>query len=160
MKSDATPEAIMKLSHIMRYVTDEATRDYVPLEMEVQSIRNYIDLQRLRLNEKSQIDFSANGEFANKQIAPLILMTFIENVFKYGISSHEASTITIKLNVEDRQLIFFCQNRVFSNLKTEERPGVGIENTQKRLNFLYPNKHQLNISSENNLFTVHLQLLL
>ena len=81
-KSEAAPDAIMKLSKIMRYITDEAQQDYVPLAWEEECIRNYIDLQRLRLNEKVHVDYSSDGKLEMKQIAPLILMTFIENVFK------------------------------------------------------------------------------
>lgn len=160
MKQAAAPEAILKLSHIMRYLTDEAGQDYVPLEGELQCITNYIDLQRLRLNEKSRIDFSAEAEPGNRTIAPLILMTFIENVFKYGISSHAPSTITIRITTAGRNLSFFCQNTLFGNQEGNGRAGIGIQNTRKRLNHLYPGRHVLDISTENGLFTVslHLQL--
>jgi LytS/YehU family sensor histidine kinase len=157
-KNEATPASIMKLSNIMRYVTDEVSEDYVPLESEVECISNYIDLQRLRLNTKVTVDFSVTGNVEDKKISPLILMTFVENVFKYGISKHEEITITIKLYAEEKTITFFCQNKIFPAVRKIERTGIGIANTRQRLEFLYPNKHLLNITTANNLFTVQLTL--
>src|SRR5437773_3176321 len=88
-KNENTSFAVMKLSNIMRYVTDDATNDFVPLQMEIDCINDYIELQRLRLSKKAEINFAVSGNTEDKQIAPLILMTFVENVFKYGISTHE-----------------------------------------------------------------------
>lgn len=157
-KNDSAPDAIMKLSHIMRYVTDEVTQDYVPLEWEVECINHYIDLQRMRLNEKTQVYFITGGDMEGKQIPPLILMTFIENVFKYGISSHEPTTIVIKLMTDTGAIEFFCQNKIFHKQQDVVRKGIGIENIKKRLNQLYPDKHRLNINVSNDLFTVTLIL--
>lgn len=155
--SQQTPEAIMKLSNIMRYMTDEVSNNFVSLENEIDCISNYIDLQRLRLNTGVSINFSVSGDLGNKQIAPLVLMTFIENVFKYGISSHEPSEIIIKLFVDERTIDFFCQNKVFP-AKQMEREGIGINNTRQRLEHLYPSRHVLNIISSNDQYTVHLSL--
>lgn len=157
-KNDNAPNAIMKLSHIMRYVTDEVTQDYVPLEWEVECINHYIDLQRMRLNEKTHVDFTISGNIEGKQIPPLILMTFIENVFKYGISSHESTTIIIKLGTKTEAIEFFCQNKIFHKQQEVVRKGIGIENIKKRLNQLYPDKHRLNIDVSDDLFTVTLTL--
>lgn len=92
----------------MRYITDEATADYVDLKAEVACIRDYIALQRLRLGQKVILDFEVVGDQNNKKIAPLILLTFIENVFKYGISNHEEAPITIHLTSKSDRIIFFC----------------------------------------------------
>lgn len=157
-KNDNAPDAIMKLSHIMRYVTDEVTQDYVPLEWEVECINHYIDLQRMRLNEKTQVDFITGGDMEGKQVPPLILMTFIENVFKYGISSHEPTIIIIKLMTDTGAIEFFCQNKIFNKQQEVVRKGIGIENIKKRLNQLYPDKHRLSINVSNDLFIVTLIL--
>ncbi|MBO9658083.1 MAG: histidine kinase, partial [Chitinophagaceae bacterium] len=85
-KNENTAESILKLSNIMRYVTDDVTEDYVSLENEIECLRDYIDLQRLRLGKKMTVEFTVDGDVTGKKIAPLILMNFIENVFKYGIS--------------------------------------------------------------------------
>src|SRR6201999_506982 len=89
IQDEHAPDSILKLSNIMRYVTDDTREDFVPLQSEVDCINDYIELQKLRLGTKTQVDFKITGDIESKQIAPLILMTFIENVFKYGISKHE-----------------------------------------------------------------------
>lgn len=157
-KNDNTGPAIMKLSNIMRYVTDEVQADFVPLDSEISCMNDFIDLQRMRLGEKMQVNLSVTGTMIDKKISPLILMTFTENVFKYGVSSHESSAITIKLKADEHNITFFCQNRIFEGRKQETRKGTGILNARKRLEHLYPNKHFLDINTANNLFTVQLNL--
>jgi hypothetical protein len=157
-KSENTAASILKLSNIMRYVTDDIREDFVPLDHEIECITDYIDLQKLRLGKKMNVDLSVNGKTGDRKIAPLILMTFIENVFKYGISSHEPSAIVMKLSANDQDITFFCQNKLFDTKRNAERTGIGIANTQERLKYLYPGKHILNISTANNLFTVQLTL--
>jgi len=156
--SEHTSESIMKLSNIMRYVTDEVTEDFVSLQSEIDCINDYIDLQKLRLGKKTKLDFICTGNFRNQKIAPLVLMTFIENVFKYGISKHNNADITIKLQAGDHKLIFFCQNSIFENTKSGNRKGIGIANTKQRLELMYPNCHTLDISTAGNLFTVNLEI--
>jgi two-component system, LytTR family, sensor kinase len=157
-KNENTAPSIMKLSNIMRYVTDEVGQDFVPLDLELDCMRDYIDLQRMRMGQKVNIDFSVSGQTGNKKIAPLILMTFVENVFKYGISSHEPSDILIKLSAEDHNITFLCQNKLFEVKRNTERTGIGIPNARQRLQYLYPNKHFLNINTDNGVFTVQLTL--
>ncbi len=157
-KNENTADCIMKLSNIMRYVTDEATEDYVPLQNEINCIADYIGLQRMRLGDKVNIDLEINGDVENKKIAPLILMSFIENIFKYGISKHEPTGIEIKLFAETRSITFFCRNKIFSSTINEERKGVGIDNAKKRLEYLYHDKHFLNITRENGFYEVQLTL--
>lgn len=156
--SDRTPAAIMKLSNIMRYVTDEAVHDFVPLPDEVACLTDYIALQQLRLTNKTILDFTATGTFNGLQIAPLILMPFVENVFKYGISAHQVSTITISLEVTGNTVSFFCQNQQLIAVPEVERVGVGIENTKARLQHLYPKRHNLVLQREGPAFTVQLTL--
>lgn len=157
-KNENTADSIMKLSNIMRYVTDDATEDYVSLEEEVACIQDYITLQRLRLGGKVQLDFSVTGNLEHKEIAPLILMTFIENVFKYGISNHEATNITIRIFAEAHTVTFFSRNRVFRAAAEQQRKGIGITNTKQRLEHLYPNRYLLNIKEEDEVYTVDLTL--
>jgi two-component system, LytTR family, sensor kinase len=157
-KNENTAPSIMKLSNIMRYVTDEAGENFVQLESEVECMKDYIDLQRMRLGATMHVDFDVKGNTIDKKIAPLVLMTFVENVFKYGISSHEPSDIIIKLSADEHNITFFCQNKLFEAKRNTERTGIGIPNARKRLQHLYPNKHFLDISPENGLFTVQLTL--
>jgi len=157
-KSDDAPGSILKLSNIMRYITDEAGQDFVSLESEVRCVSDYIELQRIRLGKKVTLDFQVQGQVATQNIAPLVLMTFIENVFKYGTSNHEPSHIEIALNVKPTKIFFSTRNKIF-NRKLEDRTGIGIVNTKKRLAFLYPNRHELLITNVDGIFTVELTLL-
>lgn len=155
---EQTAVSVLKLSNIMRYVTESVTTDFIALENEVECIVDYVDLQKLRLNNKVYLDFSISGDTEGKVIAPLILMTFIENIFKYGISNHHQSTIIIKLFIEDNSITFYSQNRIFNPDYVYDRKGVGISNTRRRLEFLYPNKHDLVINTDKSLYTVELTL--
>lgn len=155
-KNELAPEAVMKLANIMRYVTDEVSEDFVPLDKELACAKDYVALQSIRLNEKADIDFKITGKTEGKKIAPLIFMSFIENSFKYGISSHEASPIIIHIDASENMVVLFCRNKIFSNATTLKRSGVGIANTRQRLDYLYPNNHLLNITQENGLYTVQL----
>lgn len=159
MNSEHTSESIMKLSNIMRYVTDEVTENFVPLQNDVNCISDYIDLQRLRLGRRTEVNFAVTGNIGNQKIAPLILMSFVENAFKYGISKQENSTIHIEIKVEGNEVTFYCENRIFNSKSTViERTGIGIANTRQRLQHLYPGKHVLNIDDAGSTFKVKLTL--
>lgn len=158
IKDDNAPDSIMKLSNIMRYVTDDSTLDYVPLKDEVNCITDYIALQKLRLGATTTVQWEVTGGIDKLNIAPLVLMTFIENVFKYGVSKREKSTIKIRLSAGEGRIDFYCQNRVFKNDKDESRVGIGLSNTRKRLEHLYPGKHDIDITNAAELFTVKLTL--
>lgn len=153
-----TSDSIMMLSNIMRYVTDDVTEDFVLLQHEINCIQDYISLQKLRLGSKTKLCFEVEGLIENQKIAPLIIMTFVENVFKYGISKHKESMINIKLKVEGDCISFFCQNTLLEHQPTVARTGIGIANTRQRLELLYPKKYLLEIDSNNQLFTVKLRL--
>ena len=157
-QNDKTPESIMKLSNIMRYVTDEVAEDLVPLQSEIDCINDYIDLQKLRIGKTTKLNVAYTGEIKNQKIAPLVLMTFVENVFKYGISKHKTANISIKLHVDADKLTFFCQNPIFAHTTVSKRKGIGISNTKQRLEHMYPGKHRLEINTGNELFTVNLEI--
>jgi two-component system, LytTR family, sensor kinase len=158
-KNERTADSIMKLSNIMRYVTDDVSQHFVPLQQEVDCLNDFIELQRLRLSKKVTVDFSVKGKLENKTIIPLLLITFVENVFKYGISNHENATIIIQLAADERSITFYCHNKIFKPAGASQRTGIGIANAKKRLEHLYPNKHLLNITNENGFFTVELIIL-
>lgn len=156
-QSEHTAASIMKLSNILRYVTDEVRQDFVPLQQEIDCIQDYIDLQQLRLGKKTIVSFNKTGNHAPLSIAPLLLMTFVENAFKHGISNHQASSIDIELEASHNKIAFRCSNALFPRKQTD-RTGIGIANTRQRLEHLYEGKHQLNISTDNNLYTIVLIL--
>lgn len=159
IKDDNAADSIMKLSNIMRYVTDDVTEDFVPLQSEIDCISDYIELQRLRIGKNTIVNFEVGGEIDEKKIAPLVMMTFIENVFKYGVSKREPAAIDIRINIHERIISFYCKNRIFGVQKSDyQRTGIGINNTKQRLKHLYPGRHLLNISSLNNEYIVQLTL--
>jgi two-component system, LytTR family, sensor kinase len=157
-KSDVTAESIMKLSNIMRYVTDELDSDFVSLESEVNCIIDYIDLQRLRVSKNTIINFNVSGVLEQISIAPLILMTFIENAFKFGISNREVSAITIRIAAENKIIEFFCENALFPSRDMPFRPGIGINNAKQRLDYLYHNRYILTTAVNNGKYVVQLTL--
>ncbi len=157
-KNDNTADAIMKLSNIMRYITDEGNETMVPLQDEIDCINNYISLQKLRLGENITINFSVTGDAAGKSLPPLILMTFIENAFKHGVSNHEPVGIDIHIAAHERQIDFATRNKLFIIPRNTERTGIGIENTRKRLQVLYPGKHSLSIVGNDDVYAVDLTL--
>ncbi|WP_228954473.1 sensor histidine kinase [Mucilaginibacter sp. UR6-1] len=156
MSSEHTAQSIMKLSNIMRYVTDDVTADFVPLQNEIDCIADYIELQKLRVGSNTTINFEVNGNTSGKKITPLMMMTFVENVFKYGVSKNTASAIDIRVDVSDTTTSFFCRNRIFGESVKEQRKGVGIANTRQRLEHLYPGKHLLTITDHDDFYTVNL----
>lgn len=157
-RSEYTAESIMKLSNIMRYITDEVSEDFVALQKELDCIEDYIGLQQLRAGKKTHIDFSISGNPENKRIAPLLLMTFVENVFKHGISKQEDCILLIRISQEANGISLFCQNPLFETQTSKTREGIGIANTRQRLEHLYPGRHQLNLNTENGFYTVKLNL--
>lgn len=142
----------------MRYVSDEVVEDRVPLEDEIACIRQYIELQQLRLNKKTTVNFAVTGEVPLHAIPPLVLMTLVENIFKHGVSNHEASVIEITIEALPNRLLFNSKNRDFSQKSENERTGIGLPNVRKRLDHLYPARHTLRIDADGEYFTVKLIL--
>ncbi|TRW21865.1 sensor histidine kinase [Flavobacterium zepuense] len=160
-KSDAAPEAVLKLSSMMRYVVTESGRDHVALESEIAYIKNYISLQQLRMDDATAFTFTVSGNAQGRQISPLLLIPFIENAFKYGLNPEEDSVIGVDINITDTQLLLNVKNKkVTMSLPAGEESGHGVENTRQRLQYLYPNKHELLIFDTADVFEVKLTLTL
>ncbi len=157
-RSDNTAMSIMKLSNMLRYVTEDTRDDYVLLESEIECLRDYIDLQKLRLTTKTKVNFAVTGSPGIKCIAPLVLLPFLENAFKYGVSNHEPSEINILLQTSDNRIHFYCSNKLFRITPDTSRTGIGIANTRQRLDHLYPDKYELQISEDNGAYAISLQL--
>jgi two-component system LytT family sensor kinase len=159
-RSESTAPAVMKLSNIMRYVLTEAGNDMVPLEKEIQFTRHYIELQKMRLTDRSSIDFTVKGDPLGKQIAPLLFLPFVENAFKYGISTRELSPITILLEIKEDSVYFSVSNHkhINTSLKITNNTGIGINNTRRRLDLLYNDRYELTIDDQPAAFAVHLNI--
>lgn len=160
-KSNEAPKAVLKLSSIMRYVVTESNQDFVPLEKEINYIKDYIDLQKLRIDDDSNLKVNIKGDSIGKIIAPLIVIPFIENAFKYGINPDENSFIDIKITIDSDNFILKVKNSIVNkNLSEDKKTETGIENTIKRLNYIYPEKHLLNIKEEDRVFSVNLTIII
>lgn len=159
IKSDLTPKAILELSSLMRYVISESKEKFVPLEKEIDYIKNYIDLQKLRLDDTVSVSFTTEGDIQNKDISPLMLIPFIENAFKHGVNPEENSIIDIFLIVQGKNLLLKVTNALVSRIvDTHTKSGFGIENAKTQLSLLYPNKHSLTLEEANHCFIVTLKL--
>ena len=131
-------ETIVELSKMMRFVLYEGNKQGVPLSREMDFIRHYVTLMQLRYTDKVRITLDLPAEVPDRQIPPLILITFIENAFKHGISYQHESFIEVKVAVEGESLHFTCRNSKAES-SNEEKGGVGLANVRKRLNLLYDN---------------------
>ena len=154
-KSDSAPAAVLKLSHLLRYVIDDANREFVPLEQEVNYLNNYIELQKLRSTSSLSVNFNVNGNISSTQIVPLLLLPFVENAFKYGISNHSSSPIDIDLNISSGQMSFSVKNRKFEHAELDST-GIGINNVKRRLELLYPGKYTLSIQDKEDFYFIKL----
>ena len=155
-----TADAVMKLSRIMRYTLEDCQTNDVELQQEIDFINSYIELQKLRLTNNNSILFATEGShISTARIAPFVLIPFIENAFKYGISTHRSSSIQACVKAEKNIITFTCMNDYLPNgIHRLESTGMGISNTRRRLELLYPKKHELNIISNDNRFSVSLTI--
>ena len=156
-KSDDTTVAIVTLSELMRYMIYEANEEYISLEKEVEYIKNYISLQLLRLKDSSGVKINVHGDL-NYKIEPLLLISFIENAFKYGTDFKGKTDIQIKISTNNNELHLQVYNVSSLQNAIKRDSGIGLENIQNRLNLLYPNSHNLEITSDKKSFEVNLKI--
>ena len=157
--SAQTEHAIIKLSTIMRYMIYESNEDKVQLQQELQYLEDYIDIQRLRLPEDIVVDYAVQGNPAGLRIEPMLLVPFVENAFKHGISYAEPSFIAIALAIEKNQVRLVVENSLFRQ-RVAEKGGIGLQNVKKRLELLYTEDHELEITEAENQFIVDLKIVL
>ncbi|WP_187261458.1 sensor histidine kinase [Pontibacter beigongshangensis] len=156
-QSPETPDAIMKLSLLMRYMLYESNDSQVILQKEVENILNFIDLQKLRLREQTSIQFNIEGDVTGIMIAPMMLMTLVENAFKHGLVSKNEIGIMINLLVEKEYLQFSTINNI-STHKKKGFGGIGLQNLKQRLSMLYPNRHELSLEEKEGIFYATLKI--
>lgn len=163
-KSDKLPDLMLRLSDLMRYSLYETKKETVSLKKEIEFIISYIELEKIRLEDTLEIQFNYNKtEFNNLEIAPLVLIVFVENAFKHARNSSD-TVITINASFKitpDNWLFFEIENNFDSanNLETKSIGGIGLENVKKRLEVLYPDfKYSLKLVAENDVFKVALKM--
>lgn len=157
-KSRQAPDAILQLSGIMRHMVQEAGQDFTDLKKELAYISNYTALQKGRLGHTVPVNCSVPAYKGHGKIAPLLLMSFIENAFKYGVNQEEDSAIYIDVSITDSRLYLQVINNKVSPSEDIFPCGYGLANTKQRLQLLYPNSHQLEILEDKKIYSVKLQI--
>ncbi len=156
LKSDAAAPMLLKLSEMLRYSLYECDAAKVPMQKEIQYIRDYIDLQVWHEKDKHKVTLEVENHAPDLMIGPMLFINFIENSFKYANPNNRRSWIRIKLQVHANKVDFGIENSISENPQTSG--GVGIANTRQRLELLYPNRHELQITAKPDSFRVHLIL--
>lgn len=154
-KSDKAPEAILKLSEIMRYMLYESNDDKVSLEDEINYLENYIDLQKLRVKEHVYLELKINVDNYQHRVMPLLVISFLENVFKHGVTTDKEHPIRITVEVQNSRLHFKAQNKK-NKLNKDKTGGIGLTNLKRRLELGYPNKHTFNIQDNDDYYSSEL----
>lgn len=149
-------DTLVELSKMMRYLLYEADKPLVPLKREDQFICSYIKLMRLRFTEKVEIRIDHPQQVPNAMTPPLLIINFVENAFKHGISYQQASFIHFKMYFENDMLCFECVNSKHPE-SMERKGGVGLQNTHKRLDLLFGDKYQLDIQDLSDTYSVKLR---
>lgn len=165
LKNDPeTPEYILKLSGMMRYLTDETQLEKVPLTKELDFIKKYMAIEKMRFGKEASIELTILGTINDeKLIAPFLLIPLVENAFKHGFyTNNKNAFVNIKLNLENNKLQFFVENSVFTkqHFQEQHRTGQGLDTLRQRLHLLYPKNAILEINSKKNSYTTQVKITL
>jgi sensor histidine kinase YesM len=155
------PHTVLQLSDLMRYFLYESKGELVPLDKEVAVLQDYISLQKLRSAETLETAVQIEGDLGRYRIAPLLLITFVENAFKHGAKGNTGKTfVHLLLQAKGNELNFRLENNVgeVDEIESQQYKGVGLENVKRRLQLLYPGSHQLQAERAGNSFIVQLNL--
>lgn len=159
--SPKTPDIILELSAVLRYMLYDCKAQWVPLKKEIKQLENFINISELQIEERGQVNFRVGAISNNYQIAPLILMVFIENAFKHSTAS-QSEDISIDVSIElsnEGLLNFSCINSFAEQSNTDSlSSGIGLENVKKRLELLYPKSHKLIIEKNEQQYKVLLSI--
>lgn len=161
--AESTATSIQKLGDMMRFMLNENHLERIPISKEIEQLENYIEIQRIRIDESQNISIETNIQTPPNlvHIAPMLLNPFIENAFKHGISLRNESWIRITLTFDERKLYFKVHNSVHQNKEADpekKNHGIGLENVKKRLDLIYPNKHTLVLQESGQDFFVLLSI--
>lgn len=160
MQAPSAPDAVMKLSSLMRYMLYESNATAVPLSIELNYLKDYIGLQQLRYKANDVVNFRVEGNVEKYEIAPLLFVHLLENAYKHSPAKLETGSIKVEVSVKDNLLALTFQNPIGHKIDNllEEPGGIGLANVQKRLQLLYPEKHSLDIDKTETHFRVQLKI--
>ncbi len=162
-KSDNAPEVVLKLSSLMDYMLYAANAATVPLEKELEYIRNYISLERIRYGERVDVCFTETGSITGRQVAPMMLLPFVENAFKHGVSTETGNAwIRIDVKVQENKLVLLVENckcgERASHSTRDMASGIGLKNLRRRLELLYEGCYTLETEDEPDSYAARLEL--
>lgn len=158
IKSDKTANALLELSHLLRYVLNEK-EDWVPLDREIAHLQQFVQLHKFRFQDEiTQLEMNLTESISAFQVAPLLLTTFAENAFKHGEPGTMENPLRISLEVKNGQLSYSVVNKVNQHQSKDMSNGIGLQNLQKRLRLLYPEQHQISFSQTEDTYIAQLQI--
>jgi two-component system LytT family sensor kinase len=159
-KSDTLEPSLIKLADLLRYMIYDSSTGKMPIKEEIENLQNYIALQQMRFGEDVKLDLDIRLDHTQDLIEPMLLVPFIENAYKHGIGLVKNPTIDVQINLKDHILQCYISNTYNPSIEQskDKVSGIGIANVRNRLNLLYPDKHSLSISNEENKFIVQLKL--
>lgn len=162
VKSDQASDVVVKLSNIMRYMIYDSDKREVLLSKEIEYVKDYLALERIRLNHDFDLQFDTSGVEVDLEIVPLILIPFVENAFKHGVSDAEKSSwVKVKLESDQESLTLIVENSIITKQHSDQdKSGFGLENVRKRLNLSFPDAYELTIKADDKVFRVHLKLMI
>ncbi|MCR4604351.1 MAG: histidine kinase [Prevotella sp.] len=155
--AERAKESIVELSKIMRFVLYEGSQPTVPLNRELAFTQDYIRLMRMRVTDRVKINVEIPEAPANSQLPPMVLITFVENAFKHGVSYRQPSFIDIKITINDDKLLFTCRNSKIPQTE-DQHGGVGLQNVRQRLDLIYGKKYTLTIDDTPSEYNISLVL--
>lgn len=161
IKSEKTPDIVLKLSDLLDYMIYKSNDAFVPLKKELEILEGYIELEKMRYNERLDFTYEVKGDASGHEIAPLILLPFVENCFKHGASNDRANPkIQIEIDIEPDYLRLKALNSVPIEKKKDhsEKEGIGLKNVQRRLELIYPGQHELRILPGDKFFSVECKI--
>lgn len=157
-KSDKTPEVVLKLSKLLRFILYESAKEFIIIADEIRILEDYIQLERIRYNDRLQINFTTNIDNCNHPITPLILLPFVENAFKHGVNETvDSSGIDIDITLQMGKLVFIVKNSQDSNHEKELTEKIGLSNIRRQLQLMYKD-YSLEIENLEKSFNVNLQI--
>ncbi len=159
--SPKTADSIIKLSTLMRYNLHDSSAAFINIKKEIDYIEKYIALQRLRLNDNNQLEVNIKldeSQSHNIKIVPLLLIPFIENAFKYGVSPSKTTAITIKIQADINSIILDISNTLSDYSDRANFSGIGLQNVKNRLHLFYPEQHTLTVNQSGDNYFTHLKI--
>jgi two-component system LytT family sensor kinase len=158
-KSEQTANTVMRLSDILDYILYKINAPRIAIADEIQIINNYIELEKIRFTDRVNLEFLSNLQSKHIQIPPMLIIPFIENAFKHGVSkSLEKSWIRISIEEVDQMLHIKVTNSLSQNALKGKQGGIGLVNVKKRLDLLFTDQYQLDIAEKNNRYDVFLSI--